>query len=115
MSESKQQWTPGPWELAPWGDLIGSNGDKVVFAGDGFSIGSRSNSTWKANGDVAKVAPELAEALQEAMRAASDTLFVLREMLENNYGHTHPRLENLADALDKATDVGYAALAKAGA
>ncbi|UWX68855.1 hypothetical protein [Burkholderia gladioli] len=64
MSESKRQWTPGPWELAPWGDLIGSNGDKVVFAGDGFSIGSRSNSTWKANGDVAKVAPELAEALQ---------------------------------------------------
>ncbi|WP_186019904.1 hypothetical protein [Burkholderia gladioli] len=60
-------------------------------------------------------APELVEALQAAMRAASDTLFVLREMLENDYEHTHPRLENLAEALDKATDVGYAALAKAGA
>lgn len=64
---------------------------------------------------VGPAAPELVEALQEAMRAASDTLFVLREMLENDYEHTHPRLENLAEALDKATDVGYAALAKAGA
>ncbi|WP_336817254.1 hypothetical protein [Burkholderia gladioli] len=74
MSESKQKWTPGPWELAPWGDLIGSNGDKVVFAGDGFAIGSRSNSTWKANGDISKAAPELVEALQSIAQYGSDTL-----------------------------------------
>lgn len=69
---SKQTWTPGPWELTPYGDLIGSNGDKVVFAGDGFSIGSRSNPTWKANGDVAKAAPDLFEALRRTLQLLTD-------------------------------------------
>ncbi|MBW5285974.1 hypothetical protein [Burkholderia gladioli] len=57
---------------------------------------------------------ELVEALQVTTRAASDTLFVLQEILRND-GGADPRLENLAEALDKATDLGWPALVKAGA
>ncbi|WP_186194440.1 hypothetical protein [Burkholderia gladioli] len=118
MSESKQQLAPWPWrwddtpwekydpmERAPW----------LVDAKDNPVLSGQISCKDEAHGRAIAAAPELVEALQAAMRAASDTLFVLREMLENDYEHTHPRLENLAEALDKATDVGYAALAKAGA
>ncbi|MCM2493274.1 hypothetical protein [Burkholderia glumae] len=72
MSESKQQWTPGPWETNQCGDLIGGNGEKVVFAGDGFAIAcGRRNEEWSANGRVAKAAPELAEMAIKARAALS--------------------------------------------
>ncbi|WP_257834576.1 hypothetical protein [Burkholderia glumae] len=129
MSESKQQWTPGPWSLTTVPTSIGSchkigpfpsAGDRretcaCVYA-DGIRIGIDEKIPAAvelfANAKLIAAAPELVEALQVAMRAASDTLFVLRDILRND-GGADPRLENLADALDKATDIGYAALAKA--
>jgi hypothetical protein len=56
MSEAK--FTPGPWVVTKYGDLIGSNGEKVVF-----SIGQRSNPVWKANAILAQTSPELLDAL----------------------------------------------------
>lgn len=58
--------------------------------------------------------PELVGALNKTTSAASNALFVLQELIKNDYcryGH----LENIVESLDKSTDAGYAALAKAGA
>ncbi|NBI44947.1 hypothetical protein [Burkholderia sp. ISTR5] len=118
MSESKQQWTPGPWteegfdqihaQVATHGHFYGA----MIIGADGETIVAQC--VMPHNMPALKATPDLIEALQVTTRAASDTLFVLQEILRND-GGADLRFENLAAALDKATDVGYAALAKAGA
>lgn len=64
MSDSKQQWTPGPWEQNKYGEMIGSNGKNVVLGSSGFSLAcGEPNEEWDANGLLAKAAPELVEAM----------------------------------------------------
>jgi hypothetical protein len=91
--------TPGPWETNCYGDLIGSDGQRVVFGGDGFSIGSGRDEVWIANGILAKAAPDLLEALQ-ALRLARE---------QDKY----PSWEKGVPEFAKAEALADAALAKA--
>ncbi|WP_186065081.1 hypothetical protein [Burkholderia gladioli] len=110
MSESKQRGDA----VAVVGNAyqlfwVGTGPILAIMEQHGIKVGDR-----LYHGPAAETAPELVEALQVTTRAASDTLFVLREILRND-GGADLRLENLADALDKATDLGWPALVKAGA
>ncbi|MBA1366795.1 hypothetical protein [Burkholderia gladioli] len=82
MSESKQQWTPGPWE---WDDrypssntgektwsLIGANGYGILSC-DGEE-NSPQGLNDDANAKLIAAAPELVEALQAIAQYGSDTL-----------------------------------------
>ncbi|WP_186260311.1 hypothetical protein [Burkholderia gladioli] len=110
MSESKQRGDAvavvGTTYQLLW---IGSGPIAPIVEQHGIKVGDR-----LYHGAAAEAAPELVEALNETTRAASDALFVLQELIKNDYcryGH----LENIVESLDKSTDAGYAALAKAGA
>ncbi|WP_257806413.1 hypothetical protein [Burkholderia glumae] len=121
MSESKQKWTPGPWETNQCGDLIGGNGEKVFFAGDGFAIAcGRRNEEWNANGRVAKAAPELVEALKKIVDSAEQHAFEYWLASESPSGC----VEQVQDQWEKSSEyeqfccdweTELAALAKAGA
>jgi hypothetical protein len=62
----------------------------------------------KANARLIAAAPELLEALKATNSAAHEALIVLRDVLRDD-----ARFDDLIRALDNATDVGYAAIAKA--
>ncbi|CAG9205472.1 hypothetical protein BGLA2_1720054 [Burkholderia gladioli] len=117
MSESKQQLAPWPWRWddTPWEkyDLM-ERAPWLVDAEDNPVLAGQITCRDEAHGRAIAAAPELVEALNKTTSAASDALFVLQELIKNDYcryGH----LESIVESLDKSTDAGYAALAKAGA
>lgn len=75
MTHSPKQtpWTPGPWTKVR-GELVGSNGAKVVEYGSGVAImcgGPDHESV--ANAAIRNAAPELYEALANLLDAVEDS------------------------------------------
>ena len=59
--------SPGPWGYDKFGSIIDANGDSVVLS-NGFSIGSVTDHPERLfNKTLAMTAPELLEALQQAV------------------------------------------------
>lgn len=100
MSESKQQWTPGPWE---WDDRYPSSntGEKTwsLIGADGYGIlscdgveNSPQGLNDDANAKLIAAAPELVEALSE----------LLEYGLKMSGRHHAPAFEKARAALTKA-------------
>jgi len=123
MSEIKH--TPGPWILATVPTSVGSCHKIGPFPGaghrphtfacvyaDGIRVGIDealpAAIELAANARLIAAAPELLEALKATNSAAHEALIVLRDVLRDD-----ARFDDLIRTLDNATDVGYAAIAKA--
>lgn len=67
-------WTPGPWTLAPNGDLLGPDGEELILSGVQLSINGTpaEKSEAAANTRLLWAAPDLLAACEEAIAEARE-------------------------------------------
>lgn len=106
MSEIKH--TSGPWLAEGFEQVVG-NGEfhgGLIMGADGETIVAQC--VMPQNMPIVRSAPELLDALTKVNAAAHEALFFMKDAMRDD-----PRFESIIELLDKATDEGYAAIAKA--
>ncbi|WP_433705834.1 hypothetical protein [Paraburkholderia sacchari] len=104
----KIEHTPGPWHAEGFEQICG-NGTfygGLIMGADGETIVAQC--VMPHNMPIVRSVPELFDALKAVNAAASEALFFLRDVMRDD-----SRFDELIQRLDEATDVGYAAIAKA--
>jgi hypothetical protein len=91
---SKAKFTPGPWRVVK-GEVVGSDGKRVVLVPDGFSIGSVCGHPERsANLALCIAAPEM----YEALKACRNVLVVG----EGYAPQVHPIIDQIDTIIAKA-------------
>lgn len=77
---SKQSHTPGPWRLDKWGSLQTEGGQNVLLRGITTIISGRDEliAEAEANTRLTSAAPELLDALEDAVNRLTSSLILLK-------------------------------------